>query len=194
MSKPVQRVLIFHGLGHYRPRDHWLRWIAEELRRLAIPVQYPQFPTPEEPLLDEWLTLAQAELEQLNEDPDAERVVITHSLGTVLWRHLAARGLGAADRVLMVAPPSLDRLGGQLAPFSFATIDQLAAIAAVPTTLVMREQDFYRTTDAREYVEGWHAEIHILPGEGHFNLDDGHGPFPGALDWVLTGTFDPAGA
>jgi predicted alpha/beta hydrolase family esterase len=85
-------------------------------------------------------------------------------------------------------------LGGQLTPFSFATFDQLAAIGAIPVTAVMREKDFYRTTPAEEYTAGWPAEVHIMPGEGHFNLDDGHGPFPAALEWVVTGRFDPEGA
>lgn len=193
MSKPASRVLILHGLGHHRPREHWLWWLAEELRQRGIPVQYPQLPTPDEPVLEEWLALAQAELEQLNADPDAERIVVTHSLGTVLWRHLASRGLAAADRVLITAPPSQDRLGGQLRPFGLEGIDQAAAVAAVPATVVLREKDEYRTTDAREFVAGWDAEIHIVPGEGHLNPNDGHGPFPGALEWVLTGKFDPQG-
>ena len=39
---------------------------------------------------------------------DGERVVVTHSLGCLLWLHAAQRGLvdPPADRVLLVAPPS----------------------------------------------------------------------------------------
>jgi predicted alpha/beta hydrolase family esterase len=187
----TSRVLILHGLGHHRPREHWLWWLAEELRLRRVPVQYPQFPSADEPVLEEWIALAVAELEQFHADPSAEHIVVAHSLGTVLWQHLASRGLARADRALLVAPPSLDRLGGQLEPFGFGALDVPAAIAAVPVTAVMREADFYRTTPAQEYTAGWDAEVHILPGEGHLNIDDGHGPFPAALDWVLKGSFAP---
>src|SRR6187401_310654 len=91
------RVLILHGYEHHRPREHWLWWLAEELRRRDIPVQYPQFPSPDAPQLDEWVDVATTELDMLG---DGERIVVAHSLGTVLWLHLAAAG-ARATRVLL---------------------------------------------------------------------------------------------
>jgi uncharacterized protein len=142
-------------------------------------------------VLDDWIALASAELEQLNADPDAERIVVAHSLGTVLWRHLAAQGLASADRVLLVSPPLLSRLVDRIEPGWHAPIDELAAVAAIPTTVVLRDTDPYRPVPAPGFTAGWDATIHVLPGDGHINTDDGHGPFPAALDWVLTGTFTP---
>lgn len=187
-----QRVLILHGLGHDRPREHWLWWLAEELRRAGTSVQYPQFPMPEEPVLEDWVALAEAELDQLGAGPDVERIVVAHSLGTVLWRHLAARGVASADRVLLVSPPLVSRLVDRIEPGWHAPIDELVAVAAVPATVVLRDTDPYRPVPASDYTEGWDATIHVLPGEGHLNVDDGHGPFPAALEWVRTGTFTPA--
>jgi predicted alpha/beta hydrolase family esterase len=184
-----QRVLILHGLGHDRPREHWLWWLAEELRRRRVPVQYPQFPTPEEPVLEDWVSLATAELDQLNAGPGDRRIVVAHSLGTVLWRHLAHRGLASADRVLLVSPPLLSRLVGRIEPGWHVPIDDRAAVAAVPATVVLRDTDPYRPVPALEYTAQWDAAIHVVPGEGHLNPDDGHGPFPAALDWVLKGSF-----
>jgi predicted alpha/beta hydrolase family esterase len=184
-----QRVLILHGLGHDRPREHWLWWLAEELRRRHVPVLYPQVPMPEDPVLEDWVSLATAELDQVNADPDAERIVVAHSLGTVLWRHLAARGLAGADRVLLVSPPLLSRLVGVIEPGWHEPIDHVAAVAAVPATVVLRETDPYRPVPASEYTAGWEATVHVVPGEGHLNPDDGHGPFTAALEWVLKGRF-----
>ena len=79
-----QRVLILHGFQHHRAKDHWLWWIAEELRQRRIPVQYPQLPSPDRPSVEEWISVARAELEMLGGE-DTDRVVITHSLGGVLW-------------------------------------------------------------------------------------------------------------
>src|SRR6187431_3034665 len=139
MSEP--RVLILHGLQHHRDQDHWLWWLAEELRRLRIPVQYPQFPLADDPDLEPWVALATAELAMLG---DGERIVVTHSLGGVLWSHLRARGLTSGERVLMVAPPSRDRLDKLTTAFS----DGLGPdfLDTTDVTLVARERDRYRNT------------------------------------------------
>lgn len=179
---PDARVLILHGFQHHRGRDHWLWWLAEELRRRGVPVQYPQFPTADRPVLSEWIELATVELDMLG---DGDRVVVTHSLGGVLWSHLRGRGLTSNERVLVVAPPSRDRLDGVLAPFAHGLGNEYLDTTGV--TLVGRERDHYRNTPLNWLDAGRAKEVHVLPGEGHINADDGHGPFPPALEWVLTG-------
>ncbi len=180
MSQP--RVLILHGFQHHRAREHWLWWLAEQLRERRIPVQYPQLPSPDEPVLAEWVSAARAELEMLG---DGDRVVITHSLGGVLWSHLVRRGLTGGERVLMVAPPSLDRLDGVIAPFAEGLGPDYLETGGV--TLVARERDPYRNTSLTLLDGGRARAVHVLPGDGHLTIDDGHGPFPPALEWVLNG-------
>ena len=70
-------VLILHGWQNRRPPDHWQFWLAERLRRRGERVLYPQLPSPDEPVLQEWLALLRAELAMLG---DGERVVVCHSL------------------------------------------------------------------------------------------------------------------
>lgn len=180
MSAP--RVLILHGLQHHRNSDHWLWWLAEELRTRRIPVQYPQFPDADNPDLEAWVALATAELAMLGE---GERIVVTHSMGGVLWSHLRARGLAGEARVLMVAPPSRDRLDNLAGAFSAGLGPDFLDTTGV--TLVARERDRYRNTPLTWLDNGRAKDVHVLPGEGHLNADDGHGPFLPALEWVLTG-------
>jgi predicted alpha/beta hydrolase family esterase len=177
------RVLLLHGFEHHRPREHWLWWLAEELRSRAIPVQYPQLPNPDAPRVAEQTEVASSELDMLG---DGERIVVTHSLGGILWQHLAAAG-AHVDRVLMVAPPSRDRLVGPLGDFAVGGIDVPAALGASPVTLVARESDPYRSLPLADMAARWPVTVVELPGAGHLTVDDGHGPFPAALDWVLTG-------
>jgi len=186
MTEP--RVLILHGFQHHRDPDHWLWWLAERLRERRIPVQYPQFPTPDLPDLAAWIQLATAELAMLG---DGDRVVVTHSLGGVLWSHLVGRGLTSGERVLMVAPPSRDRLDGVISPFGAGLGPDFLDTTGV--TLVGRERDRYRNTPLNWLDGGRARSVHVLPGEGHINTDDGHGPFPPALEWVLSGEW-PASA
>jgi predicted alpha/beta hydrolase family esterase len=179
---PTPRVLILHGLQHHRSPDHWLWWLAEELRSRRVPVQYPQLPDADNPDLETWVSVASDELAMLG---DEERIVVTHSLGGVLWSHLRLRGLTTGERVLMVAPPSRDRLENLAAPFSAGLGPEYLDTRAV--TLVARETDPYRNDPIEVIDAGRSRDLHVIPGEGHINADDGHGPFPPALAWVLTG-------
>lgn len=201
-------VLLLHGYEHERPRDHWPWWLHDELGAHGVTVRYPQLPRPLAPRLDEWLEAGNSELAALAggaltehaDHPRAipraagqpaaahapERVVVTHSLGGILWHHLAAGG-ARVDRVLIVAPPSHERLTEHLASFSLAPIDESATGAVVPTTVLARERDPYRATPVAHLASAWGAAHVTLPGEGHLNPDDGHGPLAPALEWVLTG-------
>ncbi len=182
MASP--RVLIIHGYGHYRPDGHWLRWLESELMERGIEVRYPQLPDPETPSLEAWLGVALSELESLREgSTEGELLVIAHSLGTSTWHHAVARG-ASADRVLLVAPPSADALAQERAEFTLASLDESAVGAAAPTIVVGRETDPFRKGSLHELADGWGGEVVVLPGDGHINIQDGHGPFPFALEWV----------
>lgn len=182
MTSPTARVALFHGVEHRRPRGHWLWWLAEELRRRAVPVQYPQMPRPDAPVLDEWMDLARAELAMLGHE---ERIVVTHSLGGLMWAHLVPTLAPdeLPSRVLIVAPPSTSVLWDTIAPF--APPQGARPGSVVPTTIVARHTDDYRPERLADFASAWGAEAVELPGEGHLTPDDGHGPFPFALDWVL---------
>ena len=186
MTSP--NVLILHGYQHTRPEGHWLWWLHDQLVARGIDVRYPQLPTPEDPNLDAWVSGAQAELASLG--GEGERLIVTHSLGGILWHHLVARGV-RADRALLVAPPSHDRLADHIPAFSLDAIDEAVAGTVAPMTVLAREVDPYRNAPLDAVAAAWGADAVTLPGEGHINLDDGHGPFPPALAWVLTGVATP---
>lgn len=179
------RVLLLHGVEHHRPHDHWLWLLAEELRRARIPVQYPQLPNPDAPSLPEWMEVARAELAMLG---DGDRVVITHSLGGLLWRHLAPvlAPHERPSRVLVVAPPTHDILWEPIDAFAAPAGAQPLSSTA-PTLMVTRETDDYRTIPAADLAAEWGTDHAIVPGHGHLTPADGYGPWSAPLTWVLTG-------
>ncbi|WP_062205622.1 RBBP9/YdeN family alpha/beta hydrolase [Demequina salsinemoris] len=179
------RVLLLHGLGNHRPREHWQWWLAERLRRDRVPVQHPQLPDPDAPSFEAWREVALAELEMLA--GGGERVLLTHSLSCVLWARLAPElpERLRPHRVALIAPPSPGRLAEVLPGFPFATDADLGAVT--DTRLVARERDPYRETSVADASSLWKVPGFELDGDGHLNHEDGHGPWPSVLAWTLTG-------
>jgi len=179
------RVLLLHGVGHRRPEDHWLWWLAEQLREARVPVQYPQMPDPDDPEPGEWAAIATSELGMLTAG-GGPTTVIAHSLGTVLWAHIAenlpARLL--PSRVALVSPPTRPEWS-EAAP-KFADLS-LGPLSAAPTVIVGRNEDPARTVPLAELAAEWSAPYVEIPGSGHLTPADGHGPFPEALAWALGG-------
>ena len=178
------RVLLLHGMAPRNPQ-HWMWPLADQLRSERIPVQYPQLPHCTEPNLDAWRDMLLTELSMLGE---GDRVVVAHSLGTVLFA-LAGADLPAAlraTRVLLVAPPAPHELADRVA--SFRCDDDVfgagVAAGAGHVTVVGRSQDPHRSYSLGQLTAGWDAEVHELPGNGHFNPPDGHGEWPWVFDWV----------
>jgi predicted alpha/beta hydrolase family esterase len=185
---PTRRFLMVHGVQHRRPRQHWLWWLTEALRQRGEQVLYPQFPTPEQPSMSEWIDLLHAELAQLG---DRERVVVCHSLGCALWLR-AAQTLPAdlrVSRVLLVSP-----LGDQAftvangnEEFKLERVDRglLAAASTRPPHVVVSATDPYAPANPRAWSAALGLDCDLLPAAGHITPADGYGPWPGALAWCL---------
>ncbi|WP_329116985.1 RBBP9/YdeN family alpha/beta hydrolase [Streptomyces sp. NBC_01465] len=175
--------LILHGWQNHRPEGHWQHWLADELTARGHRVAYPQLPDPDRPDLETWLGRLRT---QLAEGPDT---VVCHSLAVVLWLHAVARGDAAADRVLLVAPPSSEVLAGyeEVAGFGgpTATAAQVAA-ASGATRLVAGDDDPYCAGGAADhYGKLLGLETDVVAGGGHLSLDEGYGAWPSVLDWCL---------
>jgi serine hydrolase len=106
----------------------------------------------------------------------------------VLWLHAAARGTKeqrAADRVLLVAPPSASVLvrHPEIAEFAPPALD--FALPG-PTRLVAGDDDPYCPEGARTvYGDPLGIPTEIIPGAGHLDLVAGYGSWPAVLEWCL---------
>lgn len=178
------RVLLLHGIEHHRPSGHWLWLLAESLRRERIPVQYPQLPSPGSPSLDEWMDVARAELAMLG---DGDRVVITHSLGGLLWCRLAPTLTPEQrpSRVLVTAPPTREVLDEAITPWAAPTGIRLDSIA--PTLIVGRDTDDYRHSSIPDVAAAWGGDYAVVPGHGHLTPADGYGKWEAPLEWIRSG-------
>ena len=191
-AAPGRRFLVLHGWQHHRPPEHWAWWLTDTLRGRGEQVLYPQLPSPDHPVLDDWLEVLEAEWRQMG---DGERVVVAHSLGCLLWLRAAAAGLidPPADRVLLVAPPSpgVTRSIPEMAEFD-ARLDAeaLRKSSRDAVRLACSDADVYSTegTAAEVYGVPLGLDVDLLPGARHLSDADGYGAWPSVLAWCL----DPA--
>ena len=172
--------LILHGYEGSGP-EHWQSWIAERLAGAGERVAYPDLPDPFEPSLPAWRRALADELR-------GEPIVIAHSLACILWLHHCCAPVveGArAERVLLVAPPSLTGAPDPIRSFFPVPLDAASvAAAAEHTRLVCSDADPYCPEGATGlYGEPLGLEVDLLEGAGHVNPDAGFGPWPEAEAW-----------
>ncbi|HWH95849.1 MAG TPA: alpha/beta hydrolase [Baekduia sp.] len=194
LDRPLsRRFLILHGWQNHRPAGHWQRWLAEHLRNEGEQVLYPQLPDPDDPRLDAWLDVLRDELAMLG---GGERIVITHSLGCLLWLRHAERAVPeeAVDRVLLVCPAGPAALPPDLAPFHAAPFDGAALRrSGRRVELVCTDADPWCPEGAAGFFgRALQVPVHVVPGGGHLSIGDGYGPWPDVAAWARDGVF-PAG-
>jgi len=190
----MSKVLIIHGWTNRRPVGHWQRSLAATLRDQGHLVSYPQLPNPDQPLLDEWLEVLTAELDQFDEVASRASeplIVLAHSLGCVAWMQLADRGLlkQPADRVLLVAPPEpapISPVPSFVMDLSDGRAERVVKSSARKVTLVGSDADVWQPSGIQAGVGDLIGlEAVVVPGAKHFSTLDGFNQWQGVIDWVL---------
>lgn len=190
----MAKVLIIHGWTNRRPVGHWQRSLAAALRDQGHLVSYPQLPNPDQPILDEWLEVLSAELDQFDEVASRASeplIVLAHSLGCVAWMQLADRGLlkQPADRVLLVAPPEpapISPVPSFVMDLSDGRAESLVKASAREVTLVGSDADVWQPSGIQAGVGDMIGlEAVVVPGAKHFSTLDGFTEWQGVIDWVL---------
>ena len=123
-----------------------------------------------------------------------EKIAIAHSLGCLNWMvaAIADSFIEPFDRVLFVAPPDpiktneADGIEGE--PMNLQNPELLPAIRrhAKSFTIVASDADRWLPRGIEIYEEALQQRAVILPGAGHFSLDDGFGKWKGLWEWVET--------
>ena len=191
----MKKILLHHGWTNKRPEGHWLRLTAAELRSRGHQVWYPQFPEPDKPNPEDWQTIIRQEAQMMDEVQGGEKIAITHSLGCMNWMLAAMTGQFEKpfDRVLFVAPPDpiktdeADGIGGEPMDLSNPLLLPAIKANAKSFTIIASDNDRWLPRGIKIYEEALRQRAVVLPGAGHFSLDDGWGPWPGLLSCVESG-------
>lgn len=88
--------LILHGTEG-SSKENWFPWLKEELTKLGLKTEVPDFPRPDTPDLDDWLNHLN------NYSIDEDTILVGHSMGSVLILRLLEQGVKTKS-VFLVAP------------------------------------------------------------------------------------------
>ncbi len=183
--------VIVHGWQNRRPEGHWHRWLTGELRARGELVSYAQYPSPDEPVLDDWLELLMPNCDCWARRGAGDRRAQPRrdhhpARGARVEEPFAARYCSSRRQV--VGSPRRSRRW----PRSRSRRSRGNALPPrrrTQTRMVCSDNDpFSRIGADVEFGTPLAFDTEVLPGRGHLSMDDGYGPWPAALDWCLDPT------
>lgn len=177
--------LLIHGLFGSGP-DHWQSWLYNELKQRNFPVVYPTFSKFNTPKKDIWLDELSSAVQSLPEDH--KKIIITHSLGGVLWQHFSAlQNKKAADQVILVAPPSPKIVLTEAKSFFPVPLSEKNLSRSAEKTLFVHSTNdpYCSMNDASHYLNLNFPAV-TLENMGHINTESGHGKWPWILDLCMS--------
>lgn len=169
----MKTAIILHGtLGS--PDGNWFQWLKGELEQRGLTVWLPQLPQAEKPSLRKWHRFIK---EQCPFAINEETLIVGHSSGAILALVLAQNNMekiGAIVDVSVFHDNSLHwEPNDQLFDVQF---DWTAIRDGVNELLFIHsDNDPYIPLYQAQYVAtNTGAEMMVIPGEGHFNLERSH--------------------
>lgn len=174
----MKKVLILHGWeGSDEP--HWQDWIARELAVSNCIVAFIQLSNNTQPDREEWMKESLDVIRELSPD-----VVLCHSLGNILWFHIAPFVEKEVEKLMLCAIPQ--DLGYIRELRSFFPVDIPSDLKAKKVLMVASDNDPYMNIqDAVELSRKLNVRMKIVPNAGHINASSGFGPWPWAKEWVF---------
>lgn len=168
-----------------------MRETAGAFRSSGHQVWYPQFPSPDTPDPAEWQELLRQESNMMDEVANGEKIAIAHSLGTINWLFGALTNLYTKpfDRVLLVAIPDsrmtaeAEGIKGEPFDFDHEVLPHQIKRWGVEVTAVASDNDRWQPYGI-DFYQNLGIKTQVIPGAGHFSLDDGWGKWSGLEKWV----------
>lgn len=181
----MTNVFIFHGTGGY-PEENWFPWLKQELGKLGCNVIVPQFPTPKNQTLDNWLNI----LKNYGQFYNKNTILVGHSLGgafllRVLERHdikvKAAFIVAAPIGVLPIKNYESDRLFLGKFTFDWKKIKNHCG----KFFIFHSDNDPYISIGNGEKLsKKLNTKLIFIPKAGHFNESAGYAKFYELLEKI----------
>lgn len=157
------------GAAHWQ--THWERALANTTRLEVADWHRPN--------LHDWVSALDAAIRRAPAPP----IVIAHSLGCVAVAHWAATAKVPVRGALLVAPADVDRAGCAPCLRAFAPVPR-ARLPFFARVIASDDDPYAELARSRQIAADWGAELTVLHGAGHINVDTGFGPWPEGRAWL----------
>ncbi|MBD3252891.1 serine hydrolase family protein [Candidatus Pacearchaeota archaeon] len=181
------KIFIIHG-SYGNPDENWFPWLKKELESRGNSVFVPEFPTPKNQNLDNWMNKFNVYLNEIDENT----VFIGHSLGPAfILSVLEKLTLSKPVKACFFVSGFLGLLGNQEfdeinKTFTTKDFDWKKIKSSCQKFHVFQsDNDPYVPIErAKELAEGLDAEITVVSGAGHFNEAAGYTKFDLLLEKI----------
>ncbi len=173
-----RNIFIFHGTAGY-PEENWFPWIKEKLQEKGHTVFIPQFPVPDNDLLESRLKVLKKYLKYIDENS----IIIGHSRGGLFLFRLLERLENPVYAAFFVSAP----VG--IKPYTYYDVGykfsngfnfnwNVIKSNAKHFFVYHSDNDPYTCLDnGKEIAKILDVELTFIPNAGHFNTKSGYTKF-----------------
>jgi len=174
--------IIFHGVGGH-PDENWFPWLKEQLEPLNFNVIIPQFPTPENQTLENWLKVMEKYKDQLNKDT----ILIGHSLGVPFALNIIEKHqVKAAFLVAGFTGKVENEFDEGMKTFAQRQFNWQKIKANCKDFYIFHSDNdpYIKLDKAEELAKNFNTKVELIKGGGHLNQSAGYWTFDLLLDKI----------
>lgn len=177
------RVILIHGNGNSKPTDNWFPYLKNELEKLHIKVDAPQFPDAELARSSYWIPFLKDSLKA-----DDQTIIVGHSSGAIAAMRFAEKNRILGSVLVGTYHTDLgfetEKLSGYFdAPWDWKSIKEnqkwVIQFAGI-------NDPWIPINEARFVRDKLHTDYHESPDQGHFGGDYYKETFPELLEAIKT--------
>lgn len=181
----MTNLFIIHG-AYGNPEENWFPWLKSELEKLDCRVFVPEFPTPENQSLENWLEVFDNYKQELNENS----IVVGHSLGPAFLLNILEeldKPIKAAFFVSgfldLLGNPDFDNINKSFIEKSF---DWQKIKQNCPKFFVFHSDNdpYVPIEQAEKLAKNLGVDVILVKNAGHFNEKAGYSKFDLILDKI----------
>ncbi len=178
----VKTVFIFHGVeGH--PKENWFDWLKQKLENKECNVIVPQFPTPENQTLENWLEVLEEYKNFINENT----LFVGHSLGVPFALNVIEQNkIGKAFLVSGFFGKAENDFDESMKTFAQRDFDWGKIKSNCEKFYVFHSDNdpYIKLEKGRELADKLDAEFIVVKDAGHFNEESGYTEFELLLEKI----------
>lgn len=178
----MTKIFLIHGTyGH--SQENWFPWLKNELQELDCEVIAPDFPTPQNQSLDNWLAV----FDDYKKFVDPKTIFIAHSLGVAFVLNILEK-IDVRVKASFLVVGFVSELGNA----DFDNLNKSFIVKSFNWNIIKNNcsQFFIYHSDndpyvplgrAEELAKSLESKVNIISQAGHFNKDSGFIKFPRLL-------------